>query len=229
MHRRRPGLVDPPGGARDGSPPDPAPADRPRTPEPTGSRVRMGWTRTLAAAVTTAARGSPRTAAWVTAVVASLLVVLGVAPLSSLVGHRPDRPAGLSVEVSTGAGAPTGYSSRQDVPLGLPADAEIRTVEDVRPYAVQALGPAGADALLAVLGSEEMLANQLAVDAEDSPQYRYRFPSVESFLGGTPAPESATAWTALGAALTVLAAQAPLDLGGGQATAEDNAGPAAFA
>ena len=156
-------------------------------------------------------------------------MVLGLAPLGSLVGHRPDRPAGLSVEVSTGAGVPTGRSSRQDVPLGLPPGAEVRTVEDVRPYAVQALGPARADALIAVLGSEEMLANQLAVGSEGSPEYPYRYPAVESLLGGPPDPGSAAAWTALGAALTVLAAQAPLEYGSGQVSAEDNAGPAAFA
>jgi tetratricopeptide (TPR) repeat protein len=150
-------------------------------------------------------------------------VVLGLAPLSSLAGHRPDRPAGLVVEVSTGAGVPTGHSGRQDVPLGLPPGAEIRTPEDVRPYAVQALGPARADALLTILTSGEML----AASAAGYPDYPYRYPVLESLLGAPPDRELAPAWTALGAALTVLAAQAPMDYE--FVDAEDNAGPAAFA
>jgi tetratricopeptide (TPR) repeat protein len=131
------------------------------------------------------------------------------------------------VEVSTDAGAPTGHSGRQDVPLGLPAGAEIRKLEDVRPYAVQALGPARADALIAVLGSGELLAGQLGTTPEGVPAYPYRYPAFESLVEDIPLSALTPAWTALGAALTILAAQAPLDYE--IVTAEHNAGPAAFA
>ncbi|MGY1692503.1 hypothetical protein [Geodermatophilus sp. SYSU D01105] len=175
----------------------------------------------------TTGRGSSGTAARLTAVAVGLLVVLGLAPLSSLLGHRPERPTGLAVEFSTGAGVPAGHSSRQDVPLGLSVDAEIRTVEDVRPYAVEALGQARADALVAALGSGELLASQLAEDSGGYPEYPYRYLALETLLAGTPDRELAPAWTSLGAALTVLAAQAPLDYE--RVHPADNAGPAAFA
>ncbi|MGY1669730.1 tetratricopeptide repeat protein [Geodermatophilus sp. SYSU D00710] len=156
-----------------------------------------------------------------------MLLVLGLAPLSILGGDRPDRPAGLSVEVTAGAGAPAARSSRHDVPVGLPADAEIRTVEDVRPYADRALGPDRAQALLAVLKSGELLSSQLAEKSGGYPDYPYRYPALEPLLGDPPEREGASAWTALGAALAVLAAQATLY--DEQVDAEDNAGPAAFA
>jgi hypothetical protein len=63
--------------------------------------------------------------------------------------------------------------------------------------------------------------------ADGLPLYPYRNPAVEALLTGPPDPADGPAWTALGAALTVLAAKAPAYHEG--VSAEINAGPAAFA
>jgi tetratricopeptide (TPR) repeat protein len=128
--------------------------------------------------------------------------------------------------MAVAAGVPAGQSALRTVPVGLPADAEIRSLEDLRPYAVGALGSAGAAALFAVLESGESLANDLAEASGGFPEYPYRYTAMEVLLDGVTDAGPVSAWSVLGAALTVLVAQAEFD---GEVDAEDNTGPAAFA
>ncbi|SFU08608.1 hypothetical protein SAMN05660657_05543 [Geodermatophilus amargosae] len=157
----------------------------------------------------------------------AVLLVLGLAPVGALVADRPSRPAGISVEVSHGVGVTPGHSDLQTLPAGLPADAELRTLQDVQPYAARALGEAGAAALSAVLGSGRSLADELAVASGGSPDYPYRYTALDTVLGSITDPGPVSAWTALGAALTVVVAQNDLQFG--EVDAEANTGPAAFA
>src|SRR3954453_665340 len=123
---------------------------------------------------------SPRSIALLgAAVIVGLLMVLGVVPLSELVGSRPGRPAGLSVGVSSSTGVPPADSGLQDVPRGLPRGTVIRTADNVLPFAVRALGPAGADALLAVLASGGSLLVDQVTTEDGTPLYPYRYPALE--------------------------------------------------
>jgi tetratricopeptide (TPR) repeat protein len=210
------------------STPLPEPTDPPMKPGPINDQAPPGQSGAPASTAETVGSRSPRSIALLgAAVIVGLLMVLGVVPLSELVGSRPGRPAGLSVEVSSSTGVPPADSGLRDVPRGLPRGTVIRTADDVLPFAVRALGPAGADAMLAVLASGgSLLVDQ--VTAEDgSPLYPYRYPAVESVLDGAASGSLASDGTALGAALTLLAAQTQPQHE--EATAIDNAGPAAFA
>ena len=113
--------------------------------------------------------------------------------------------------------------------MGLPRGARIRTAEDVLPYAVAALGGSDAQSLLAVLKSPSDLAGFPVGYLSGHLEYPYRYPALDPVLNKAPPASFASGATALGAALTVLAAQPP---GGGVAQAESqaiqNAGRAAY-
>jgi tetratricopeptide (TPR) repeat protein len=111
----------------------------------------------------------------------------------------------------------------QAVPAGLPSGARIRTAADVFPYAVAALGPSDALALMALLDSKSYLADNLGA------KYPYQYPPLETVLDQAPPASFASGATALGAALAVLAAQ-PQTSSNSQlgATPVINAAPAAY-
>lgn len=166
--------------------------------------------------------------------VASVAVVLGVvlllafAPLSGLVGRPPAPSPALPTDLGKGPKIPGVSSGIQVVPAGLPAGTRIHTLADVRAYAVAALGPAGADTLTATLNGPVSLNTTVAgIQNGIGGVYPYRYPSMETLLDAVPPDGLRSGGTALGAALTVLAAErrSPLD----RTHTLENAAPAAFA
>jgi hypothetical protein len=112
---------------------------------------------------------------------------------------------GESVSALTGSqhGNSTGVRA---VPEGLPAGVRIRTAADVLPFAVAALGNSGASALIALLNSNSYLANNAVGVNNGHTEYPYQYPPLNAVLDRAPAASFASGATALGAALTVLAA-----------------------
>lgn len=174
-------------------------------------------------------------ALWVITIAGALLI-LGFAPLSRLAAHGlPEPPARLPAIVTRSQHSQA--TALQAVPAGLPKGAQIRTAADVFPYAVAALGPRQARALMALLQSKTTLADSLtnydtAANSSNpyGADYPYQYPPLNAVLSQAPAASFAAGATALGAALTVLAAQPP----SGSVTptiadnAISNAGPAAY-
>ena len=116
----------------------------------------------------------------------------------------------------------------QAVPAGLPNGARIRTAADVFPYAVAALGRSDALALMALLNSKNYLANDLAGYSTGTVNYPYQYPPLSAVLDHAPPASFASGGTALGAALTVLAAQPQSNNFQTFAGAISNAAPAAY-
>jgi hypothetical protein len=174
-------------------------------------------------------------ALWVVTIAGALLI-LGFAPLSRLAAHGlPEPPGGFPPVVTRAQHSHT--TALQAVPAGLPNGAQIRTAADVFPYAVAAVGLRRARALMALLQSKTALANSLTgydtTGNSSNPYgagYPYQYPPLNAVLSRAPAASFAAGATALGAALTVLAAQPP----SGSVTptiadmAISNAGPAAY-
>ena len=167
-------------------------------------------------------------------VIAAALLMLGFSPLSRLAASGlPRAPAGSVPVVTAPQRAHT--SAVRTVPVGFPDGAGIRTAADVFPYAAAALGEPAAQELMALLNSRTPLSESL-VGWAASPShitYPYRYPPLDAVLDSVPPSRfsSGARATALGAALTVLAAQ-PM----GSSTAGTpaqililNAGPAAYA
>jgi tetratricopeptide (TPR) repeat protein len=161
---------------------------------------------------------SGRVVVWL--VVAGALLVLGFSPASRLAADGLPRAPGNFAAAVTGP-RHGNTTTIQAVPAGLPNNARIRTAADVFPYAVAALGEQDARALMALLNSKSYLSDTIA-----GAYYPYRYPPLDAVLNNAPPASFASAATALGAALTVLAAQS--SVGGLQATPIDNAGPAAY-
>jgi cellulose synthase operon protein C len=173
-------------------------------------------------------------AVWVIAIAGALLI-LGFAPLSRLAADGLPQPPGRFPPIVTRSqhSHPTALHA---VPAGLPNGAQIRTAADVFPYAVAALGQRQARALMALVQSRKYLANSLTgygTANSSNPygaEYPYQYPPLNAVLSQAPPASFAAGATALGAALTVLAAQPP----SGSATptiadmAISNAGPAAY-
>jgi cellulose synthase operon protein C len=167
-------------------------------------------------------------------IVAGVLLVLGFCPLSRLAAHGLQQASGTSVAVVTGS-QHADATAIQAVPAGLPNGARIRTAADVFPYAVAALGTQGARALMALVDSKSYLASTIAgygtADTSNpyGVYYPYRYPPLDAVLNNAPPASFASGATALGATLTVLAAQ----LQGGHSAAQTanidiNAGAAAY-
>jgi cellulose synthase operon protein C len=169
-------------------------------------------------------------AAWL--IVAGTLLVLGFSPASRLATHGLPRTQGSFAPVVSGS-QHGNATAIQAVPVGLPNDTRIRAATDVFPYAVAALGKQDALALMALLDSKSYLANTLVIGNLNIPtaaNYPYRYRPLEAVLDNAPPASFASGATALGAALTVLAAQPQSSGVDGtiQATPIDNAGPAAY-
>jgi tetratricopeptide (TPR) repeat protein len=120
-------------------------------------------------------------------------------------GH-PTTPHGLSVTVSDDPVRAVEVEGLTDLPAGLPRDASIQTPEDVLPYAAAALGTRSADQFLSVLRSPDDLAIVLE-DTDTTEVYPYEHPALDPLLDASPLARRPTEATALGAALTLLAAQ----------------------
>jgi predicted Zn-dependent protease len=154
-------------------------------------------------------------------VIVGLLFVLGFAPASRLAARDlPRLPSGPEQEVA--GSHPARATAVKDVPVGLPRGARIRTARDVLRFAEAALGPSGAPAFLAVLRSSSLAESFPAGYLAGHLEYPYRYPALDTVLGKAPPASLASGATALGAALTVLAAQPSAD------TAVTNAGKAAY-
>jgi cellulose synthase operon protein C len=170
---------------------------------------------------------SGRVAIWL--VVAGALLVLAFSPVSRLAADGLPRAPGSSAAVVTGS-QHGNTTTIQAVPAGLPKDARIRTAADVFPYAVAALGEQDALALMTLLDSKADLASTVVSGSTQNPNgayYPYRYPPLEAVLDSAPPASFASGATALGAALTVLAAQ-PQGSATLTATPISNAGPAAY-
>ena len=137
-------------------------------------------------------------------VITCLILVLGFAPVSRLVAHDLPRPPRSAPFVTGPQRAKA--TAVQNVPVGLPQGAGIRTAQDVFPYAVAALGGPGAVALMAVLKSSPGLSSS-PVGYPGHVEYPYRYPALDKVLNRAPPASFASGATALGAALTMLAAQ----------------------
>jgi cellulose synthase operon protein C len=138
----------------------------------------------------------------VSLVVAGALLVLGFSPVSRLAARGLPVVPGSLAPVMTGQQRGT-TTAIQAVPAGLPDGVRIRTAADVFPYALAALGKPGARALMALLNSKSSLAKRTVV----TPSGTYRYPPLEAVLDRASSASFASGATALGAALTVLAAQ----------------------
>jgi hypothetical protein len=174
------------------------------------------------------ARRRGRSSAVVTSVtVAGLIVLLGFAPASRLTADGlPKAPARLFAVV-TGVQRGTATAVR-DVPVGLPPNARIRTAVDVLPYAVAALGPSDARALMAILGSSSDLGGGPVGGYSGHLRYPYQYPAFDAVVKKAPSGSFASGALALGAALTVLAAQPPVTGPGPSGLAIQNASAAAY-
>lgn len=157
-----------------------------------------------------------------TVVIVGALLVLALSPASRLTAQALKQSPDTAVTVVTRTQHASG-TAVQSVPAGLPAGARIRTAEDVLPYAVAALGEPGAAALMKLLNSTTYLANS----DQTYSTYPYQYAPLNAVLNRAPPGSLARYGTALGAALTVLAAQ-PQSITTVSADAIDNAGPAAF-
>lgn len=157
-----------------------------------------------------------------TLVIVGSLLVLALSPASRLAAQVLKQSPDNSVAVVTGTqhGSTTAV---QSVPVGLPSGARIRTAADVLPYAVAALGKPGAAALVKLLNSRSYLDNS----AQGYSEYPYKYPPLTAVLDRAPPGSLARHGTALGGALTVLAAQ-PQSTTTVSPDAIDNAAPAAF-
>ncbi len=168
-------------------------------------------------------------------VIAGALLVLGFSPVSRLAAHGLPRVPGSSPPVVTRP-LHGNTTAVQAVPAGLPNGAAIRTAANVFPYAVAALGQRQALALMALLQSKSYLANTLVGYGSGNTSnpygatYPYQYPPLDAVLSKAPPASFGSAATALGAALTVLAAQP--QSGSALPTTADmailNAGPAAY-
>jgi Flp pilus assembly protein TadD len=144
--------------------------------------------------------------------------------VSRLAAHGLRQPPGSFVTVV--AGEQHGpVTAIQAVPAALPGNARIRKAADVLPYAVAALGKADAKALMALLNSKSYLADSVLSDGS---KYPYRYPPLDEVLDRAPPASFALGGTALGAALTVLAAQPQSSSMAGPANSVYNAAPAAY-
>ena len=139
-------------------------------------------------------------------VIAGTLLVLGFSPVSRLAVHGLPRAPGSLAPVVTGAQHGNATAVRA-VPVGLPDRARIRTAADVFPYALAALGRPGALALMALLNSKHSLAKSVVRTDYGEVKYPYRYRPLEAVLDKAPPASFSSGATALGAALTVLAAQ----------------------
>ena len=168
-------------------------------------------------------------------IIAGALLVLGFSPVSRLAARGLPGAPGSFAQVVTGPqhGITTAV---QAVPAGLPDGASTRTAADVFPYAIAALGKPDALALMALLNSKSFLAESLVGYGSPSTTnpygvtYPYQYPPLDAVLDKAPPASFASGATALGAALTVLAAQ-PQSGAAIPSTADmaiSNAAPAAY-
>lgn len=138
-------------------------------------------------------------------VVAGVVGLLALAPISAVVASNLPRP------LVDPAAAPTGGSLQRTsavrpVPVGLPDSAVIRTVDDVRPYAVAAVGVDAAEVLLSFIDAVE---NPPPGEGLSLPSWTYplEFPGVSRVLDAVPPEDLADHGASFGAALMVLAAE----------------------
>jgi tetratricopeptide (TPR) repeat protein len=159
-------------------------------------------------------------------VVIGLILLVGLAPLSRVVANGlPDPPNPVVPQANTAPRA--GTSTVREVPVGLASGARIRTSADVVSYVQAAFGSA-ATAFMAVLRSGKDLPSSPVGYATNHVEYPYRYPQLEPVLDAAPPDQFNASATALGAALTVLAAQ-PSDFSAkGELFVDLNAGPAAY-
>jgi tetratricopeptide (TPR) repeat protein len=213
--------------------PDAPPEDRVTSPDanaPAGPRTEHnpGTPDEGGSGASLVARRPERSRAVVTSLtVAGLIVLLGFAPASRLTARElPTVPARLPAVV-TGVQHGTATAVR-DVPVGLPPNARIRTAADVLPYAVAALGPSSARALMAVLRSSSDLGGGPVGVYTNHLQYPYQYPAFDAVVRKASSGSFGSGALALGAALTVLAAQPPVTGPGQSGLALQNASAAAY-
>jgi cellulose synthase operon protein C len=139
-------------------------------------------------------------------VIVGALLVLGFSPASRLAARGLPRASEILTPV-VNEPQQRNTTAIQAVPAGLPKSARILTAADVFPYAVAALGKSDALALMTLLNSKSYLAGSLAGYTTGGIRYPYQYPPLTAVLNRAPTASFASGATALGAALTVLAAQ----------------------
>lgn len=138
--------------------------------------------------------------------VVSALALLAFAPLARFAANaQPQRPADI-VRLMPLPLHPRG-GSLQDLPVGLPKGLTIKTPDDLSTIAEQALGRAGAQALVALLGSGISKVIDSAKWNKENIIYPYQYPVLDRILAGAPASGWGTKATALGAGLIELASR----------------------
>lgn len=172
-------------------------------------------------------RISPRTAAILSVI--GVLLMLGFSPLSRLsAGALPSPPRNLDAVYASSVH--NGSTAVTQLPEGLPENARVRTLADVYPYAVAALGVHGAQDLMSLLASKTFLAQSVVTGRGFTNAYPFDYRALDPILNAAPRSRLAAGATALGAALSVLAAQ-PQGITTSLTTAYmtiTNAGPAAY-
>lgn len=156
----------------------------------------------------------------------AVLALVGLGPVARYAGSR--QPVAPEDEIDLGP-LPAGPGAAvRDLPLGLPVGTVVRTPEDVRPWAVGALGGQGGASLIGMLTAQERPLQETAVDGRPGyAPFPYRYPALERLLDRAPGRGRTPEATALGAALEVLAAQPRTESLGFYYGAQ--AAPAAFA
>ena len=161
-------------------------------------------------------------ALWLPALIlVGLVVLLGLAPISHLAADHLPRTPDDPIRIVSGTTRP-GSSAMRNLPVGLPAGVTVATTQDVYPYAVTALGSAGAQALMALLSSSEILDPMGKSEDGSDAMYPYRYAALEPILDAAPPAALRNGATGLAAALIKLAGQPAAD-------STSIAGPAAYA
>lgn len=157
------------------------------------------------------------------------LLLLVFSPACRLASQGlPRAPSGFAPPATGPQRATT--TAIQAVPTGLPRDVRIRTAADVFPYAVAALGRPTALALTALMTSQTYVAGDLVGYGIGGIAYPYQYPVLNAVLDKAAPTSFRSGATALGAALTVLAAQPETGTFGRPGyQAIQNAAPAAYA
>ena len=147
---------------------------------------------------------SPRATVLTALAVVGVVGILAVGPTAGITASQ--LPAALPVSrLQLPSGQIDAATRIREVPVGLAKGTRIRSVTDVRPYAVRLMGPVAAERLLALIEAPQ--------DGDYSGwiwDYPYRYGDVETVLHPVPQVQFIREGAALGAALLLLAANVDL-------------------
>lgn len=149
---------------------------------------------------------APPATARVAVIVLGVLVLLGFAPAAHLAASR--LPIAMPDPTPVAPGSPTGDpTALRWLPTGLPTEMVIDSVATVQPYAVNALGGAGARAFLELVASADELVPDPLPGSTSGIEfgYPYRFSMFDAIFSAAPQRQFRGNASALAAALIKLA------------------------